>query len=183
MTAGALDLLGAIRRQGGDVSLIPPDRLKVVAPATLLADFVEQARAVKSELVAALAAMAPSPKPSDHINSPGAVEARRWRERFTARTFEWYGGKREWQKAMRLAWGEILSEWHTLHGRRWPAWQCAGCGKLIGGLEALNLPDGNRVHFEPIDCLIGFGQRWRSDAQAALLSLGLKPPDVEACRP
>jgi hypothetical protein len=40
----------------------------------------------------------------------------------------------------------------------------------------LNLPDGNRVHFEPIDCLIGFGQRWRSDAQAALLSLGLKPP-------
>jgi hypothetical protein len=44
-------------------------------------------------------------------------------------------------------------------------------------------PDGNRVHFEPIDCLIGFGQRWRSDAQAALLSLGLKPPDVEASRP
>jgi hypothetical protein len=35
MTAGALDLLGAIRRQGGDVSLIAPDRLKVVAPATL----------------------------------------------------------------------------------------------------------------------------------------------------
>ena len=103
MTAGALDLLGAIRRQGGDVSLIAPDRLKVVAPATLLADFVEQARAVKSELVAALAATAPSPKPSDHINSPGAVEARRWRERFTARTFEWYGGKRDWQKAKRLA--------------------------------------------------------------------------------
>jgi hypothetical protein len=50
-------------------------------------------------------------------------------------------------------------------------------GKLIGGLETLNLPDGNRVHVEPIDCLIGFGQRWRSDAQAALLALGLKPPE------
>jgi hypothetical protein len=68
MTAGALDLLGAIRRQGGDVSLIAPDRLKVVAPATLLADFVEQARAVKSELVAALAAMAPSPKDGANNN-------------------------------------------------------------------------------------------------------------------
>ena len=31
--------------------------------------------------------------------------------------------------------GEILNEWHTQHGRRWPAWQCAGCGKMIGGLE------------------------------------------------
>jgi hypothetical protein len=50
-------------------------------------------------------------------------------------------------------------------------------------LRRFDLPDGNRVHFEPIDCLIDFGRRWRSDAQAALLSLGLKPPDVEAGRP
>jgi hypothetical protein len=66
-----------------------------------------------------------------------------------------------------------------LHGRRWPAWQCAGCGKLIGGLETLNLPDGNRVHFEPIDCLIDFGRRWRSDAQAALIAFGLEVPTGE----
>jgi hypothetical protein len=119
----------------------------------------------KAEVVAAL--------------TPETNEARRWRERFTARTFEWYGGKREWQKAKELAWGEILNEWHALHGRRWPAWECAGCGKLIGGLEALNLPDGNRVHFEPIDCLIGFGRRWRSDAQGALIAFGLEVPTGE----
>ncbi len=65
---------------------------------------------------------------------------------------------REWQKAKQLAWGDMLNEWHSLHGRRWPAWQCAGCEKLVGGLEPLNLPDGNRVHFEPIDCLISFGR-------------------------
>jgi hypothetical protein len=106
-------------------------------------------------------------------------EARRWRERFTARTFEWYGGKREWEKAKQLAWGDMLNERHSLHGRRWPAWQCAGCEKLIGGLEPLNLPDGNRVHFEPIDCLISFGRRWRSDAQAALIALGLEVPTGE----
>jgi hypothetical protein len=29
--------------------------------------------------------------------------------------------------------------------------------------STLGIPYGNRVHFEPIDCLIGFGQRWRSD--------------------
>jgi hypothetical protein len=183
MTAGALDLLCAIRGQVGDVSLIAPDRLKVVAPAALLPDFVEQARAVKSELVAALAAMKPSPKPSDHINGPGGVEARRWRERFTARTFEWQGRKREWKKAEQLAWGDILNEWHLLHGRRSPAWQCAGCGQPISGLEVIELPDCNRVHFEPIDCLLRFGRRWRSDAEVALLAVGLEPPDAEASGP
>jgi hypothetical protein len=130
MTAGALDLLGAIRGQGGDVSLVAPDRLKVVAPAALLAHFVEQARAVKSDLLTALTTKAPSPGTTDY-NAPNEVEARRW-ERFTARTFEWYGGK----KAKQLAWGDMLNEWHSLRGRRWPAGQCAGCGKLIGGLEA-----------------------------------------------
>jgi hypothetical protein len=53
----------------------------------------------KAEVVAAL--------------TPETNQARHWRERFTARTFEWYGGKREWQKAKQLAWGEILNEWHT----------------------------------------------------------------------
>jgi hypothetical protein len=179
MTARALDILSAIRRNGGDIRLIAPDRLKVVAPATLLPDFVEQARAVKSDLLAALATNAPSPETTDHVNAPDEVEARRWRERFTARTFEWSSGKREWQKGRGLAWGDMLNEWHSLHGRRWPAWQCAGCEKLIGGLEPLNLPDGNRVHFEPIDCLISFGRRWRSDAQAALTALGLEVPTGE----
>jgi hypothetical protein len=27
----------------------------------------------------------------------------------------------------------------------------------LGGLQALDLPDGNRVHFKPIDCVIRFG--------------------------
>jgi hypothetical protein len=34
------------------------------------------------------------------------------------RIFEWYGGKREWQKAEQLASGDMLNEWHSLHGRR-----------------------------------------------------------------
>jgi hypothetical protein len=109
--------------------------------------------------------------------------ARQWRERLTARSFEWFKGARDWKAARRLAWGDLENEWHNLHGRRWPAWQCAGCDAPISGLAALCLPDGNRVHFEPIDCLIGFGGRWRSDARAALLELGLEPPDLVQNRP
>ena len=56
--------------------------------------------------------------------------------------------------ANRLAWGDLENEWHHLHGNRWPSWQCAGCDAPIGGSQALNLPDGNRVHLDPIDCLI-----------------------------
>jgi hypothetical protein len=108
--------------------------------------------------------------------SPNAVEARRWQEQYTARTFEWACRKRNWQAARRLAWGYLQNEWHRANGRGWPAWQCAGCGSPIGGLEALNLPDGNRVHLEPISCLITFGNRWRAEADAALGALGLDMP-------
>jgi hypothetical protein len=99
-----------------------------------------------------------------------------WQERFTARSFEWSNGKRDWNSARRIAWGDLENEWHHFHGRVWPAWQCAGCEKPIGGLDAVNLPDGNRVHLEPIDCLISYGWRWRGDADAALIALGLESP-------
>ena len=106
-------------------------------------------------------------------------EAPYWGRRFTALTFAWGAGKRDWQTARRLAWGDLQNEWHKKHGRQWPQWQCAGCEKPIGGLDAVNLSDGNRVHFEPIDCMIDFGRRWRGDARTALVGLGLEPPDFE----
>jgi hypothetical protein len=33
-------------------------------------------------------------------------------------------------------------------------------------------------HFEPIDCLIRFGKRWRGDASEALVAFGLEPPSL-----
>jgi hypothetical protein len=89
---------------------------------------------------------------------------------------DWFRGDRDWEAAKLLAWGDLENEWHYQHGKRWPTWQCAGCNAPIGGSQALNLPDGNRVHFEPIDCLIRFGKRWRGDASEALVALGLEPP-------
>ena len=66
--------------------------------------------------------------------------------------------------------------WHLVHGVRLPQWQCAGCGKPIGGLAALDLVCGNRVHLETLDCLFSFGERWRAEATAGLRALGLDPP-------
>jgi hypothetical protein len=101
-----------------------------------------------------------------------------WRQRFTARTFEWFNGKRDWNEARRIAWGDLQNEWHERHGRRWPTWQCAGCEKPIAGLATIDMADGNRVHLEPIDCLISFGRRWRGGADEALRSFGLDLPDA-----
>jgi hypothetical protein len=111
--------------------------------------------------------------------SPSFVDASWWRERFAAKAVQWFVGDRDWDAAKRLAWGDAENDWHDLHGQRWPSWQCAGCHTLLGGSQALNLPDGNRVHFEPIDCVIRFGRRWRGDARKALVAFGLEPPDLD----
>jgi len=179
MSGHALDLLARIRRHGGDVKLIAPDRLRVKAPPVLLPEFLEQVRAVKPELLTVLAAVAPACKPVRQAQTAPALGPSWWRDRFTSLTFEWCLGERDWEAAKRLAWGDLENEWHQLHGQHWPSWQCAGCDAPIGGLEALNLPDGSRVHVDPIDCSIRFGRRWRGTARAALIALGLDPPDSD----
>ena len=104
--------------------------------------------------------------------SPSSSEASRWRDRFTAKAVQWFLGDRELEEAQRLAWGDLENEWHQLHGQRCLSLQCAGCDAPIGGSQAANLPDGSRMHFEPIDCLIRFGKRWRGEASEALSHWG-----------
>lgn len=133
------------------------------------AELVKRVHEAKAEVLAAL--------------SPEASAALRWQERFTVLTFAWGAGKRDWEAATRLAWGDLQNEWHKRYGRRWPSWQCAGCERPIGGLEAIDLPDNSRVHFEPIDCMLNYGVRWRGEAQQALLALGLRPPNSDERRP
>jgi hypothetical protein len=98
-----------------------------------------------------------------------------WRDLFeecaTKREFD---GSRPRTEAELLAWGELLYKWHLLYGRRWPAWQCSGCGGPIGGLPALTNIDGNRVH---LGCCARFGERWRGAAVTGLRVLGLQPPE------
>jgi hypothetical protein len=151
----------------GDTLLVRgPKRAEAVVK--LLAEY-------KAEVLAALA-LASTSEPDDQENAVDGTEARRWRDRFATRIGEWFHGDRGLEKARWLAWGDLENEWHELHGRRWPSWQCAGCDAPLSGSQVLDLPDGNRVHFEPIDCLIRFGKRWRGDASEALVALGLEPP-------
>jgi hypothetical protein len=154
------------------------DKLLIRGPKRAEA-VVELLAAHKAEVLAALAVGASTSERGDQENATDNTEARRWRDLFATRITDWFHGDRGWEEAQRLAWGDVENEWHELHGRRWLSWQCAGCNAPIGGSLALNLPDGNRVHFEPIDCLIRFGKRWRGAACEALVAFGLEPPGLD----
>jgi len=99
-----------------------------------------------------------------------------WRHLFKQRCRS-YAFNHPHPEAARLARGDLQNRWHALYGRRMPSWQCAGCDQPIGGLPALDLGDGNRVHEEPLDCLIEYGRRWRGDATRGLIAFGLRRPD------
>ena len=51
MTAPAVDALAAVRAAGGDVRLVGPHHLKLIAPRALPDDLIEQVRAAKPELL------------------------------------------------------------------------------------------------------------------------------------
>jgi hypothetical protein len=166
----------ALLRRAQEVGLrVEPicDKLLVRGPKRAEA-VVELLAAHKAEVLAAIAPVSTF-NCTDQDAAVAATEAGRWRDRLATRIVDWFQEDRGWQEARRLAWGDVENEWHELHGRRWPSWQCAGCNAPLGGSQVLNLTDGNRVHFEPIDCLIRFGKRWRGDASEALVALGLEP--------
>jgi hypothetical protein len=140
---------GTIRRDG--------DVIDLRAPAPLPADLVARIRETKPVLLAILA------------------EAPDWRVRHREALAYW-SALHPVEEAARLAWDQLEDRWHRLHGQRAPVGQCAGCGEPMGGLAALDLADGNRVHIDKLDCLLRFGERWRSEAAAGLLALGLSKP-------
>jgi hypothetical protein len=149
-------LLAEVAEAGGRIE-VHGDRLRLTAPKPLPLDLVARIRDAKSALLAALDG------PTD------------WRARYHKAMAHW-GALHPPVEAAGLAWGELLTRWHRLRGARTPEWQCAGCGSPIGGLPALTLSDGARVHFDRLDCLIRYGERWRRAATAGLRVLGLDPP-------
>ena len=114
-------------------------------------------------------------------SAPDAVHKRApawWRRQYLVRAIHWeLSGARSQGRARVIAWGELEDRWHRLHSAHIPQWQCAGCGMPIGGLPALELADGSRVHFAySLACLLSCGERWRDEATAGLKALGLLPP-------
>ena len=198
MTSDAVNLLAEIRRSGGDVRLVGTDRLKLVAPTALLPELTERVRAAKPMLVAALAHSGRKPTSTQeygcgvsnprhnsataqHLTSSPLpdravpIPAADWRARHREALAYW-SALRTVDDAAGLVWGEMQTRWHRLNGERAPEWQCAGCGEPVGGRTVLTLADSNRVHFDKFNCLLRYGERWRSEASAGLKALGLPPP-------
>jgi hypothetical protein len=161
----ALDVLAAIRRSGGDVKVVGPDRLKVIAPPALLPGMVEQVRAVKFHLLTALAG----------VGTSATDGAEAWPARHREALTHWRTLHRE-HEAEWLAWGELQARWHKLHGERAAADVCCGCRLPLADTAALDLGDGTRVHIGDLNCVLRHGARWRRVATRALVELGLHPP-------
>jgi hypothetical protein len=103
-----------------------------------------------------------------------------WRDFFDERAAhrEFDGGYSR-AEAERLAFGEMLLEWHRRHGARPDPHRCAGCGDDMPGNGGLTLCDGARVHFDAVrgvNCIISYGRKWRRAAVAALRELGFDQP-------
>jgi hypothetical protein len=108
------------------------------------------------------------------------AEAEYWKDFFAERAAhrEFDGGYSR-ADAERLAFGEMILEWHRRYGARPDPHRCAGCGDDMLSEGGLALSDGARVHFDAVrgvGCIITYGQKWRGAAVAALRELGFDPP-------
>ena len=86
-----------------------------------------------------------------------------------------------WRRSVaeRRAFGKCVEAWCRCNPHPYNHLLCAGCGRPLG-TEALDLPDGSRVHFEShrnYACVIAAGCARKRRAVAALVSLGLLPPE------
>jgi len=111
---------------------------------------------------------------------PGAAEAGYWRDFFDERAAhrEFDGGYSR-ADAERLAFGEMILDWHRRYGARPDPFRCAGCGDELPSKGGLALCDGARVRLDAVrkvDCIITYGKKWRSAAVVALPGLGFNLP-------
>jgi hypothetical protein len=170
--SAAFDLLQSATAAGAKFT-VSQDRVIVSAPRPLAPELVVELRRAKAEILRLLAAEA-----SVGTVCQLSIDAVWWLNHFMIRAIHWeLRGKRTRSEAEPLAFNDLVDEWRKRYGRRWPAWQCAGCDEPIGGLPTLTLADENRIHFrEDNECLIRFGRRWHDEAIAGLRALGLEPP-------
>lgn len=187
MTAAA-DALAAVRAAGGSVMLVPPNRLRVTAPMPLTPDLMQRLRALKPELIMSLTKDQGRAEPVVRrrlfankrallqVLVPAKHDSAGWRALHAERLQYWRCNHPD-DEARRFAWGDLECRWHRRYGERALHGLCAGCRQPLGNAKFLALGDGNVVHFDRLQCLLDFGQRWREAATTALALMGLQPPD------
>ncbi len=170
------DLLDRFVEVGATVEAAGNRLIVRAGPKPIPGELVQCLREAKSEVLAALTPARRPPATAEGFHRRNLNEAAWWRRHFIIRTMDWeLGGFRSHPEAERITWCELEDRWHRLNGERLPGWECAGCRAPIGGLPALDLVDGNRTH-DNLDCLIGYGKRWRGAATVGLKAMGINPP-------
>lgn len=108
---------------------------------------------------------------------PTAVE--NWRAHYEERAaIRQYLGGYDCTTAERLAYGELLTDWHREHGAKPDPARCAGCGGALAGHPAHAFPDGAGVHTDgDLECWNAYGKRWRAAAADGLAQLGIARPE------
>jgi hypothetical protein len=80
-------------------------------------------------------------------------------------------------QAIGAAWWRTMLRWYVQQGRHVAPWSCAFCGEVFSPNDlAVLYPSGERVHLSRDGCLSGYGNRWRGEARAALVTIGMEPP-------
>src|SRR6267142_3637216 len=68
------------------------------------------------------------------------------------------------ENAERLAFSDVILEWHLRYGARPDPSRCYGCGDEMAAGAGLVLCDGVRLHVDGvrgINCVTAYGQKWR----------------------
>jgi hypothetical protein len=148
----ALMLLDRAAEAGLTVSIGPADKLIVRGP--------RKAEETAKAILAAKAEVIPA----------------YWRRLYQERMKEATVSKRD--SPARWAWEGVAAVWHRDHGDHPPPQICAGCGQPISGSPAMPvIPDNSRVHVDDAyNCLILYGEKWRTAAAVALARYGVPRP-------
>jgi TubC N-terminal docking domain len=154
---------------------VPVDSL----PASLKVAFQE--RAAIAEVDGGLDRAAAERLAWDEVNAgPIGDTLQAWRAWMNYRLQRWTARGLSREDAKRSMWSEAESKWHRRHGAPPDPDRCAGCGEWMLDGPGMRMLDGAVVHFgnpDRLDCLIIYGEAWRTAASAGLMALGLRKPE------
>src|SRR3954454_21827397 len=142
MSTDVTDLLDRLAEIGAEVRPAG-DRLIVRAGANPVpAELVRELRRTKAEVLAALEPQQRQADKPEVENDPSG-----WRREYRIRTLKWQlCGRRAYDEAQQLAYGELINQWHRRHAHA-DAGSCAGCGDTLPGDVGLVVDQGGvRVH-------------------------------------
>ena len=168
VSAEVAEIVREVAAAGGRLS-VAGDRITVSAPRSLPDPLVAKLRRHKGNVLAYLA------------RAGDAWGADEWRDWITERgaILEHDAGLSR-SEADRRAYQHAIIEWQNRNSPLIDSGVCAGCGGAINeaATDWRPLADGATVHYggaHGLRCWQAHGERRRSDAEAALAALGVKP--------